>query len=116
MATQLTKTTIEGPFGDYGADEADVTMAAADPTNGNMFRASGKDVVLAHNSGAAAHTVTITSAADPYGRTRDISAYSLGAGEIAVFGPFGTTGWMAPDGYIYLSADSAEVRFGVVGL
>jgi hypothetical protein len=28
--TDLTKVTAEGPYGNYGANEADVTMAAAD--------------------------------------------------------------------------------------
>lgn len=112
----LTKTTIEGPFGDYGAGEADLDLQAADITDKNQFKASGKDIVIAQNTGAGAQTVTITSIADPYGRTRDIAAYSLAADDIAIFGPFCTTGWMQSDGYIYLEADSADVKFAVVAL
>lgn len=111
----LTKSIAEGPYGSYGANEADVTMAAADQGDGNQFTFAGKDLVIARNTGAGAHTITITSVADPYGRTQNIS-YSLGAGEIAVFGPFEAAGWQQSDGQVYLSADSAEVYFGVVKL
>lgn len=45
-----------------------------------------------------------------------ISAYSLGAGEYAAFGPFEREGWMQSDGYIYLEASHAEVKFGVLTL
>jgi len=35
---------------------------------------------------------------------------------VAIFGPFGTTGWIQADGYVYLEADSADVKFAVVAL
>lgn len=113
--TSLTKTTALGGYGSYAADAADLTMEAADVTNGNQFVASGNDLVIAHNTGASAATITIRSVADPYGRTGDIS-YSLGAGEYAVFGPFPCLGWQQSDGKIYLEASSADVKFGVLAL
>lgn len=112
----LTKTTIEGPFGDYGAGEADLNLQAADITDKNQFKCTGKDIVIAQNTDVGAQTVTITSYADPYGRTKDITAYSLAADDVAIFGPFGTTGWMQADGYVYLEASAATVKFAVVAL
>lgn len=114
--TNLTKTTALGAYGSYAVNAADLTMAAADVANKNQFTATGKDLIVAHNTGASAYTVTISSAPDPYGRSGDITAYSLGAGEYAVFGPMELTGWMQTDGKIYLEAENAAVKFGVVAL
>jgi hypothetical protein len=33
-----------------------------------------------------------------------------------VFGPFEAAGWLQSDGKVYVSADNAEVYFGVVKL
>jgi hypothetical protein len=114
--TNLTKTVAQGAYGAYGADAADLTMAAADVANMNQFTAQGNDLVVAHNTGASPYTVTITSSPDPYGRTKDITTYSLAAGEYAVFGPFGMTGWVQSDGKVYLQASNASVKLGVVAL
>lgn len=115
--TTLTKTTALGSYGDYSVgNAADLTMAAGDVANKNQFAATGDEVVIAHNTGGSAHTLTVTSTADPYGRTKDISAYSIGAGEYAVFGPLELTGWVQSDGKIYLEVDHADVKLGVVKL
>lgn len=114
--TTLTKTTALGAYGDYSvANSADLTMTVADVSNKNQFVASSSDLVIAHNTGGSAYTITVTSSADPhYQRTGDITTYSLGAGEYAVFGPFKRPGWVQSDGYIYLEASNALVKFGVV--
>lgn len=115
--TTLTKTAALGAYGDYSvANAADLTMAAADTSNQNQFVASSRDLVIAHNTGGSAQTVTITSSDDPYGRSGDIDAYSIGAGEYAIFGPFKRPGWIQSDGYVYLEANSTDVKFGVVAL
>ena len=116
--TNLTKVTALGKWGDYSVpNAADMTMAAADTGNKNMFLATGNDLVVAHNTGGSAYTVTITSVEDPVtGRTGDVTTYSVGAGEYAVFGPFSLYGWAQSDGYIYLEASNASVKFGVVAL
>lgn len=111
----LTKLTAEGPYGDYGAGDADLPMVAADQGDGDQFTFEGEDLIIAHNTGGSAQTVTVTSVVDPYGRTGNIS-YSVGAGEYAVFGPFKALGWQQSDGNIYVSADSADVKLGVVKL
>lgn len=114
----LTKKTPLGTLGTrYGtANAADLTMTAANSSDKEQFVASGKDIVIAHNTGAGARTVTITSSVDSDGRTGDIATYSLGAGEYGVFGPFDLDGWVQTDGKVYLQAEHSEVLFGVVDL
>lgn len=116
--TTLTKTAALGAYGDYSvADSADLVMTAADVSNKNQFVASSRDLVIAHNTGGSAYTITVTSSDDPhYGRTGDIETYSLGAGEYAIFGAFRRPGWVQADGYVYLEASNASVKFGVVAL
>jgi hypothetical protein len=113
----LTKTTPLGAFGTYSANAADVTLTAADTTDFNQFRASGNNLVIAQNTGGVAYTVTITSA-PINGRTGDIATYSIGAGEIAVFGPFlgNQNGWTQSDGFVYLQASNAAVKFAVIAI
>ena len=112
----LTKTTPLGTLGtSYTANAADLTMTAANVSDKNQFAASGKDFLVAYNTGAGAHTVTITSTMDDNGRTGDI-VYALGAGELAVLGPLDLEGWVQTNWKIYLEADSAEVFLGVLDL
>lgn len=110
--TLLTKTT--GP-GRYSTTGAAVTMVAADTANKNRFVATGNDIIIAHNTGDTPATVTINSAPDPYGRTGDVAAQSLAAGEIRVFYP-ALLGWVQPSGHIHLEASAADVKFGVISL
>lgn len=116
--TVLVKTTAKGsyPALQPAADALDVTMAAADVANKNSFLPSGNDLIIAQNSGASPYTVTLTSAVDPQNRTGDITTYSLAAGDIAVLGPVKTMGWVQADGYVYLEASNASVKFGIVAL
>ena len=114
----LTPVTPLGAYGDYagGTSVYDGEAAAELKTNlGNQFDASGNDLVLAYNSGVSAATVTITSVANEWGRTQDISK-SVGAGKLGVFGPFRHPGWTQTDGHVYLSADSTSVLFFVLRL
>ena len=110
-----TPVSLPGPWATAG--EA-LTMTAADVANKEQVAASGKEIVIAHNSGAAPHAVTITSKAHaPSGRTGDITTEAIAAGEIRVYGgPFPTNGWRQTDGQLYFEADSAEVKFGVIRL
>lgn len=111
--TVLTKTAAPGSVNYTGAT---LTMTAADTSNLNEFVASGRDLIVAHNTGASTYTITVTSSADPYGRTKDVSAVNITAGAYMVFGPLELTGWQQSDGRIYLQANNAAVKFGVVSL
>lgn len=114
--TDLTALAALGAYGSYTANAADLTMTAADTSNQNACVLTAKVLLVAHNTGASAHNVTVTSVTDPYGRTGHITDYSLGAGEYAVFGPFEPAGWLQTDGKLYFEADHAEVKFGLVKL
>lgn len=114
MARQtLTKTTSPSPNPTAGVA---VTMTAADTTNHEQIALTGREVLLIQNTGASSHTYTITSVADPYGRTGDISTQTIAAGAIHVLGPFGLQGWQQTNGFLYLQANDAEVKYGVITL
>jgi len=113
------KTTALGNFPALAlvANSVDLAMTAAVAADKEQTVMSGKDLVIAHNTGAGARTVTFTSVANGQDkRTGDITTYSIGAGEFAVFGPFEKSGWMQTDGKLYFEAEHAEVKFGVVAL
>lgn len=114
--TLTAKTALGGKTNAYTANAADLTMTGADVANMNDVVASGKDLIIAHNTGASPYTVTITSIADPFGRTGDITTYSMDAGEYAIFGPFGSDGWLQADGRLYFQASNVAVKFGIVRL
>lgn len=117
--TNLPKTTAKGayPTLPIAVNSLDIVFTAADVANKNEFVPSGNDLVLAWNSDAAdPYTATVTSAPDPQNRTGDISAYSIGAGEIAHLGPVRTLGWVQPDGKVYLEANNAAIKFAIIAL
>lgn len=116
--TSLTVTTALGAYPSLqpAANACDLTMTAADIVNYNQATCSGNDLIIAHNTSGGALTVTITSVADGHNRTGDITTYSVGAGEYAVFGPFKSAGWMQSDGKLYMAASAADVKLGVIAL
>lgn len=93
-----------------------LTFAAADPTNGNQYKMNGDQILIARNTGVAARTITVTSAPDPYGRTKDITTLSMAAGAIYMFSKFNTPGWRQTDGNVYFTAEHAEVTIAIVDL
>lgn len=113
--TDLTPVTVKTGKDAYTATT--VTMTAADTTNQNAVALTGKEVLIARNSGGSAYTVTITSVADPvHGRTGDISAVSIPAGESRMWGPFPLEGWRQSDNKLYFQASNAAVLFTVLRL
>lgn len=111
--TVLTKTTAPSPYATAGTA---VTFTAADTTNQNRFILTGRQIIIARNTGASTRTVTITSIADPiFGRSGTISAENITAGQVKVYGAgLATDGWLQTDGYLYLEANHAEVEFAVI--
>lgn len=116
FAVGRTALTVTAAGGGYNYAGIAVTMTAADASNKNSFIATGKELVIAQNTDASSHTVTITSATDERGRTKDISAETIAAGAIRIYGPFPLAGWDQGGGIIYLEANDATVKFGVVKL
>lgn len=115
--TSITKSTLQGPYPTLPvtASLLDLTFQAADVANKNQFVSAGDDILLAWNTGASAYTVTFSSVADDKKRTGDVSAYSIGAGEIAAF-RFKDAGWKQSDGKIYIEAENSAVKFAVAAL
>ena len=115
--TALTVQDVPGKYpGSIGVNAADFTWAAADIVDQNSFPCTGREIVLVRNDNVGPQTVTINSVADPYKRTQDVTAYSVGIGEYAFFGPFPVVGWRQADGNVYLEASAADVFFAVVRL
>lgn len=101
--------------GAYAYLGAPAAWTAAVPSSKNQFLATNHELLLVRNAGAVSHSITITSADDPFNRTRDVSE-TISAGATRIYGPFRVTGWKQIDGYVYLEADSAEIQFLVVTL
>ena len=111
--TALTKTVA---LGGYQAALTTLTMTPADIVDLNSFTASGKDLIVIHNTGEDANTVTITSKADPFNRTGHLTTIVVAAGGYRIFGPMPKTGWKQTDGSIYLQASSVDVLIGAITL
>ncbi len=109
----LTKTAAPGS---YAAAGVLLTETACDISNLNQFAPTGNDLIMVHNSGASPYTFTVTSAADPYGRTKDVTTESIAAGDIRIFGPVKTLGWVQTDGFVYLQGSNAAVKFGIISV
>ncbi len=114
--TALNVVSPKGPHSPVSAGQLDFLFAAADPANGNSFPCTGRDLILMHNDHATdPATVTLTSAPDPYGRTKDIATYSLAAGDYAAFWVGATIGWKQSDGKVYLDvAGTGTIKFAVL--
>jgi hypothetical protein len=98
------------------AGSAAFVFTAADVSSKNAFPCTGRELVLVQNTDSGAHTVTISSVADPQNRTGDITSYSIAAGAYVVLGPFRNLGWQQSDGNVYLEANDATVKFAIVRL
>lgn len=116
--TTLNRTTPLGPYPTLqpSADALDGVWTAADVTNKNQFVLDGPVLLQFWNSGASPYTVTLTSTTDGQNRTGDVTAYSLAAGDIGVFKIDQVIGWRQTDGYMYLEASNAAVKFNVTRL
>lgn len=122
-ATPITPQAIKGPYPTLpvAANALDLSTTAADAANGNKaaFGSYSKLLLVWHNTGAGARTVTLTSVADAMNRTGDVTAFSIGAGERGGF-LFERSGWSQPSGVdagsVLFSGEHAEVLFIVIGI
>ena len=117
--TDLTPQSPPGPYpGTIAADGADITFTAGDSVNNNAVVLTGdkKELVIVRNDNVAAQTISIISTPDSFKRTGDITDYSIGPSEYAVFGPFALEGWRQSDGKLYIDPQSADVKIAVIKL
>jgi len=92
---------------------ADLTLVPADIVNNNStVIVDGKTRLVALNSGATSHTVTIHSQPDAQNRIGDITTYAVAAGKISRWGPFKTAGW-ANATLLEFEANNVEILFAV---
>lgn len=108
---------ITPPFGTITAGSADVVFTAGD-VGGDTIACTGREIIIAFNSGASAYTITVSSVADEKGRTGDISAYSLAAGDYVALGVGLTNsqGWKNSSGNIAVSVSNAAIKWMVLRL
>ncbi len=105
-----------GAYGTYGVNLADYTYLAADTVNDEQTTLTGREIVLVQNTTGGALTCTFTSTVDIFSRTGDITAYSVGANEFAMFGPFEQAGWIQTDGNLYFSGSAVGLEFAIIRL
>jgi hypothetical protein len=114
----LTKNNTLGsyPVTPLVANSADVTFTAAGAqfADGFSFEATGGDILLVKNGNVAAQTITLQSMPDAHNRKGDISAYSIGAGEEAVFDFSQIAFWKQADGKVYGSVTATDVSLAVI--
>jgi hypothetical protein len=96
------------------AGAADLDNEAGDEVDGNEVDCTGAEIVVVENTDSGAQTVTFTAAPDEIGRAGAITAYSVAAGVIAIFGPFATAGWRQTDGKLYIDVSDPLVFLGVL--
>lgn len=115
MATQLTPYTTLGPYPatPLTALSADATPVNSDVT-GNYWQVNKGDILIAWNSAGTSATLTIASQVDVANRKGDITAYAIGAGFIAVFGPFDVTGWADANGRVNVTPSAVTLKLAVL--
>lgn len=113
--TSLTVQTLKNLYaGNPGAGTLDITFAACDAVNGNRWAAAEKDILLVLNSdGANPYTFTLSSVADKYGRTGDITTYSMAAGDYVMI-EVPSAGFRQTNGYVNVTGSNAAIKFAVL--
>ena len=96
------------------AGAQDIPVEASDSANGNHFTASGKDLLIVHNTDAGAQTVTVECKEDSHGRDGSVPAYSLAAGDIAYIGILDTDGYKQTDGTVIIGTSADTVKLAVL--
>jgi hypothetical protein len=104
---------LSGAYPVVTANSRDLAMQAGDSSLGNYaLIVEGKTVILVQNTDSGAHNVTLTGVVDAFNRTGDL-VYSLGAGELAIFGPFKAAGWShgsGAEGGIWINVADATLK------
>lgn len=109
--TTLTATNAPGAYA--GASTA-VTFTAADLVNLNQFAPTGRELLIIRNTAGVSGTWTATSIEDSFGRVEHITAETLTAGQVRVYGPTALEGWKQVDGFFYLQGSAVTIEFAVI--
>lgn len=97
-----------GPYPTLPAPALSLNIAftTADSVNFDQFDLTGRELIIVRNSTAGALTVTFESAVDPYRRTGDITAYTIGIGLFAAFWVGQLPGWNQAGQFFFRSSAS----------
>ena len=115
MARQThTPYTLLGSYPVVAADAFEKAWVAADATNFEEVASTGREIVIAYNSGATARLVTIESVADAHQRTGDLTE-TVAAGNVGIFGVMQLEGFRSA-GMLNFRAAHADVKFIVLRL
>jgi hypothetical protein len=109
-ATLITPQQMLGPFeSSIPVGALNVVMQSSDRTNGNSFKCTGREIVIISNSSGGPATVTFTSTADGYGRTKDITDYTVLDGAVSYFtgGLTNAAGWKNSSGLVTFKITAA---------
>jgi hypothetical protein len=88
---------------------------AADTTDLNAVRHTGRIALFAKNTDSSSHSVTVSSVKDSKGRTGDL-VYSIAGTTESCLGVYPYDGWVQADGNLYFSCTSALVSFLAIAL
>lgn len=112
----MPRTTIpaQAVSGPYTYDGIALVETPADVVNLNQSPLVDGLMLIAHNTAGAGGTVTVTSANDPFGRSKDIAAYAVAAGAVAILGPFKQSGWLQAGGYLFYEGSAVTIKFSPV--
>ena len=99
----------------HPGDSVAHTFTAADVANKNEFLLTGREILLIKSADGGEQDVVITSTADTFGRTGDLTlAIAAGTEEAIAF--LDRTGWVQSDGMLYLECAVATLSFSVLRL
>lgn len=99
----------------YAASMTAVTFTASDTVNGNSVLSTGKELIVARNTGGASYTLTLTSVVDAFGRLGTITE-TLAAGAYRAFGPVQVAGWRQAGNVLWLDGSNAAIEIAVLKL
>jgi hypothetical protein len=74
--------------GDAAGKDITAGWTAADALGHKVFNGGGHVIVLVRTQAASSISVTVTSVADPYGRTGDLGPTAIVASKYYAFGPY----------------------------
>lgn len=99
-----------------GGGTVDVAQTTAG-VDGDQIALNGNQLLVVENShGSNPFTVRVSSAPDLSGRYGDIGPITLIAGQIIGFCKFPTAGWKQSDGFLYLDANSTNIKYIVIDM
>ncbi len=94
-----------------------LSWTAADTSDFNRFRLSGQELLLVRNvHGVTTYSYTLHTVADPFGRTRDMTAHNILAGAVHCLARLPITGFRQSDGYVWISGNNSNIQFAVLDM